>query len=59
LNQLLSPTFVGLVVLLLLASACDWLPQRPSQSSVTVRLPPPRTPAPGFKTVADTGMRFD
>jgi hypothetical protein len=53
LNQLLSPTFVGLVVLVLLAGACDWMPQRPSQSSVTVRLPPPRTPAPGFKTVAD------
>jgi hypothetical protein len=53
LNQLLSPSFVGLVVLVLLAGACDWMPQRPSQSSVTVRLPPPRTPAPGFKTVAD------
>jgi len=52
-SQFLSPKLAALVALALLAGACDWLPHRPAQSSVTVRLPPPRTPAPGFKAVAN------
>jgi len=57
-TQLLSPNFVGLVALVLLAGACDWLPHRPAQSSVTVRLPPARTAAPGFKAVANNQDRL-
>jgi hypothetical protein len=51
-TQFLSPSFAALVALVLLACACDWLPHRPAQSSVTIKLPPPRTAAPGFKAVA-------
>lgn len=32
----------------LAAGACDRLPQRRDPSAVTVKLPPPREPAPGF-----------
>jgi hypothetical protein len=51
-SRLLSPNFAAVVALVLVTGACDWLPEPPAQSSVTVRLPPPRTPAPGFKAVA-------
>ena len=40
------------VAFALTAGGCDRLPNRAGDSSVTVKLPPPRTPAPGFKPVA-------
>jgi hypothetical protein len=42
-----------LTIVALAAGACDRLPHRAAGNSITVRLPPARTAAPGFKTVAD------
>jgi hypothetical protein len=57
-SHLLSPNFSALAALVLLTGACDWLSHRPAQSSVTVKLPPPRTAAPGFKAVASNRDRL-